>query len=164
MGGLLSAAKDYEGALKRYQEVRSIGGDAVDEMVNIGRVYELMGNTDAVPVEESSGRAKRFTLTATTPTGLQAFKSIRRVRWKVTIDYSDFDTAGGPRRITSSSCVILRCPARRTPSPSRRTSRNSSTRSRSPCGRSSRISSATGSRTSRSSRRATAEGRGHQGI
>ena len=92
-GALLSAERDYAGALKQYEAARDLAGDTVYERVNIGRVWELMGEPEAA-VSEWTAVQKRFGLAS--PIGLAAFRSVRRVTSKAAVDFSDFLPGASP--------------------------------------------------------------------
>ena len=91
LGGLLSGEKDYAGAMEQFEEARKIGGDRVYEHVNLGRLYELMGEREKA-LAEWDGVRKRFGLAS--PTGLEAYFALRKLRSKIALDYNNFLPTG----------------------------------------------------------------------
>jgi hypothetical protein len=91
LGGLLVADKEYESALKQFDQARELEGDRVYEFVDIGRLYQLWGKPEQA-VREWKDVEKRFGLAS--PTGLLAYRSIRGVQSKVAVDYSNFLPGG----------------------------------------------------------------------
>ena len=94
LGGLLSGEKDYDGAMKQFEQAKEIGGDRVYQHVNMGRLYELMGKPE-LAVKEWQDVQKRFGLAR--PEGLLAYRWIRRVKSKVAVDYGNFLPGGTER-------------------------------------------------------------------
>ena len=95
LGGLLSGRREYPAALQQFEAARALIGDAVYEQVNIGRVHELMGDPEAA-VREWNAVRRRFGLAS--PLGLQAYRSIRRVRSRTAVDWSDFLPGAAPKQ------------------------------------------------------------------
>ena len=93
LGGLLSGERNYDEALMQLEAARTLAGDAIYEQVNIGRVYELKGDREGALREWNAVRT-RFGLA--TPIGLDAFRCIRRIVSKASVDFSDFIPRGTP--------------------------------------------------------------------
>lgn len=91
LGGLLVADKEYESALKQFEQARELEGDRVYEFVDIGRLYQLWGKPEEA-VREWKDVQKRFGLAS--PTGLLAYRSMRCAQSKVAVEYGNFLPGG----------------------------------------------------------------------
>jgi len=96
LGEVLSSEdeKAYADALKHFEKARELGGDRVYDYVNFGRLYELMGEREKA-LKEWKDVQNRFGLAS--PTGLLAYRSVRRLESKVAVDYSNFLPGGDTR-------------------------------------------------------------------